>query len=458
MGLTRALAEFAVGISGDEIPAAVRSKVRQHVIDHVACSLAAMDVDPAPLVREYAERVSAKGPCTTYGGTDLAPEWAAFVNGTVATCYENDDYHPGALIHPGAVVIPAALAVAEEVGATEEQTLTAIAVGFETVIRISAACQPGMNLERHIHPTSALGAFGGASAAARLLELSPERTLDALGVAGSHGGGSLEYSLSGGSVKRCHAGLAAMAGVRSARLAAMGMTGPGTVLEGPRGVLQAYSNDVDLTIASEKLGLDWQLKRTATKPHFCNGLMQAPLEALLGILAEGTDPQSISRVRVGVDRMCLDVCGEVGPRPRDLVTAQFSLHFGLGMVAILGGAQAKDYRQAQAVGFELPDVIDFARRVKVFLDDEADGLFPQHFFARVRVDTNDGAHLERALYAPGSSDNPITEEQLLRKLGSASAEALSRDEGDSLKERLLSFGSSETPVSGLVRILSAGPR
>src|SRR4030095_10331762 len=46
---------------------------------------------------------------------------------------------PGAGVHPGAAVIPGGIATAEAIGADAERVLTAIALGYEIGVRISAA-------------------------------------------------------------------------------------------------------------------------------------------------------------------------------------------------------------------------------------------------------------------------------------------------------------------------------
>ena len=78
------------------------------------------------------------------------------------------------------------------------------------------------------------GTFGAAAAAAKILGLNKDLILNALSIAASEAGGVSEYTVSGGSVKRLHAGFAAQAGVKAAILANLGITGPSTALEEER--------------------------------------------------------------------------------------------------------------------------------------------------------------------------------------------------------------------------------
>jgi 2-methylcitrate dehydratase PrpD len=53
----------------------------------------------------------------------------------------------------------------------------------------------------------------------------------------------MEYESGGGDVKRLYGSLGAMGGIRGALLAAKKLTAPETILEGNKGVLQAYGNE-----------------------------------------------------------------------------------------------------------------------------------------------------------------------------------------------------------------------
>jgi len=67
-------------------------------------------------------------------------------------------------------------------------------------------------------------AIWAAAAVAKVLGFGDRLMLNALSVAASHSSGLLEYSQTGGSVKRLHAGLAASGGIQAAFLAQAGLT------------------------------------------------------------------------------------------------------------------------------------------------------------------------------------------------------------------------------------------
>jgi 2-methylcitrate dehydratase PrpD len=52
----------------------------------------------------------------------------------------------------------------------------------------------------------------------------------------------MEYDQSGGEIKRLHPGMAARSGIQAALLAADGLTGPLTIMEGERGILRLFGD------------------------------------------------------------------------------------------------------------------------------------------------------------------------------------------------------------------------
>ena len=62
-----------------------------------------------------------------------------------------------------------------------------------------------------------------------------EKTINALGIAGSHSAGLIEYTKTGGSVKRIHSAIPTQAGVRAALFSEIGITAPHTIPEGEKG-------------------------------------------------------------------------------------------------------------------------------------------------------------------------------------------------------------------------------
>ncbi|MFC5819510.1 MmgE/PrpD family protein [Nonomuraea harbinensis] len=439
-GITAELAGFAAGVRFAGLPAEVVERVTWHVLDSVGAGIAGSAKPWNAVVRRYALRETGPGACTLYGTAGTGrPEWAALANATAAHGFEIDDYALPALAHPGCVVVPVALAVGEETAARGHAVLAAAAAGFETVVRFGLATTPSLTSDRGFHVTSVHGVFGAAAVACGLRGVDEDTTASAYGLAASQAGGVTEYTRSGGEVKRLHAGLAAMAGIRAATLAADGFTGPRTAVEGPRGLLRAFVAEPRPAALTAGLGERWELHGLALKRYCVCAGIQAPLRAISELRAAGLesadvgesaaglgagnvekpvaglDARDVEEIVVGLDAATLAHVGAVGAYPRDMTEAQFSARHAVAMHLVLGGNDPGHYELLEQAGFALPEVSALAGRVRLEHDAEAEKSFPRRLLARVRIRLRDGRELRRLAEAPGSPAAPMSGEEIEAK-------------------------------------------
>ena len=407
------LAEFC---SHGHVPSDVRERARREIVDNLACQWEGATNELVKTIQGTLLPSFAWGHSRVSGrpGVRVAAEGSAMLNGVSATIYESDDYHPGGLIHAGSVTVPAALAVGAEVDAPLEQVVEAVALGSEIAIRISAACQPSMNHTRAIHPTLAIGPIGAAAAAGYLIQLSQEQMAQALSIAGSFAGGPMEYSLSGGEAKRLNAGQASSTGVRAARLAQVGVTGPPTVIEGPRGIMRTMSDAADWSVIENDLESLWYLRDLAYKPYFCNGMLQGPLHALKQLRTkQNFSADKVSHIRIGLSNMGAAICGTKKDVPKDLLEAQFDGRFACSLMIARGGAGSMDFIEQQKGGFSDDMVLKWMEKIEIDVDDDAERAFPDRFVSSVTVEMSDGCTDRMLIAAPGTAEAPLSEEELL---------------------------------------------
>ena len=162
---TRAVAQWVADLDYDKLPARTREVVKCQILDTLGCGVYGYQTPWAKMLLEWARAGGAKAEATVWG--DAAPSLraadAALVNGTSAHAFELDDYH-NAKLHPGAVVIPAAIAMAEKLGSDGRTLVTAIAAGYEVMIRSSLALNPSAARLRGWHLTGVCGPIGAAAA------------------------------------------------------------------------------------------------------------------------------------------------------------------------------------------------------------------------------------------------------------------------------------------------------
>ncbi|MFC4855913.1 MmgE/PrpD family protein [Actinophytocola glycyrrhizae] len=421
VGATAALGAFTAELTHDRLPGDVVDKVLAHTLDHLGAALLGATMPWNAVVRRYALAETPDGPATVFGATRTGrPEWAALANATAGHGFEIDDYALPALAHPGCVVVPSALAVAEQHGARGHALITALAAGFEVVLRLGLATTPSLTSDRGFHVTGVHGVFGAAAAAGRLTGLDAATMTSAFGLAASQAGGVTEYTRSGGEVKRLHAGLAAMSGLRAARLAADGFPGPPTAIEGGRGLLHAFVAHPRPEALTDELGATWRVHGLAVKRFcVCAGL-HAPIEAAAALRQDGLDPSTVDEVVVGTDAATRHHVGAIGPRPKDMTGAQFSAEHAVATQLVLGGNGPREYARLRAAGFDLPEVTRVAERVRLEVDDEAQAVFPHRLLARVTVRAG-GREVTRRAEARGTPALPLTGDEVRAKFGDLAA-------------------------------------
>lgn len=444
--ITQALAAFTVD-HDEPLPLDAREATKRHVVDTLAAVVAAVDQPWTVAAREVAFAEASSGRSQVIGDSrTLTAPMAAMVNGTAAHGTEIDDYHVPAAVHAGCVAVPAALAVAQEIDASARDTLTAITLAYESIIRLGLALSPEMTQDRGFHVTSVFGPIGAAIATARLTGSSSEVTLSALGIAAAQAGGTTEYTRTGGEVKRLHAGFAAAAGIRAVRLARAGATAPTASLEGDRGLIQAVAGRrADIEKIVDGLGEQWSLDGLGIKAWAtCTGNHPA-IAALEELIDHGLCADRVARVQVLTDNTTAHHCGRLGPTVHDLTGAQFSLHVTLALRLVGGGNDVTDYiGGVGAPPWEDPGVIQFASRVEVRADAEHERWFNLEPKATVIVTTTDGESLRATAHAPGNPRKAYGWDEVEAKVRRNTRHVI----GGSAVDGLLSAVRDETPVRG----------
>jgi 2-methylcitrate dehydratase PrpD len=355
----------------------------------------------------WARAGGSKNEATVWG--DAAPSLrvadAALVNGTSSHAFELDDYH-NAKLHAGAVVVPAAMAMAEKLNASGARLVTAIAAGYEVMIRSSLALNPSATRLRGWHITGVCGPFAAAAACASLLGFTTEQTAWALGLAGTQGAGTWAFNADGTMSKRLHAGKAAHSGVLAAELVALGFTGPTQIYEyGDGGVLKAFSDASDPAPLTRELGIRFHLDENSIKPYSCCGSTHAYIDAALALRRRfGAPWDPHRRVRVGLSKVVDVQCG-FAYAPSTALNAQMSLRYVIAAALTDGQVLPAQFTEQR---MRDPDLIALAARLECEHDPKLDELYPAHFAGWVAAEADGRWVREDILNPTGSIDNPMS--------------------------------------------------
>jgi 2-methylcitrate dehydratase PrpD len=266
----------------------------------------------------------------------LPASTAALINATAAHALDFDDF--AFSNHPSAVLCPAILAAADAspTPVTGALALRAYVLGYE-IWADAFVREPDLYYDKGWHPTAIFGTLGAAVAASVVMDLTEDQICHALALAASCAGGIFENF--GTMAKPLHGGRASSAGVMAAEMAASGIQASEQALEGPHGMLRAFSpaGRVDLTSALHENEAWWILRYRLNLKRFpVVGSAQRGVEAMLG-WREGNPqirPEDIEKIHIVVSQRHAAVMPY--KMPKDALQAKFSLPFAL-VCALLKG-------------------------------------------------------------------------------------------------------------------------
>ncbi len=350
-----ALADHVVRTRFEDLPASSVIATKRDILDTFGCILGGSGApgidDIFALLDEWGGKAESR---VLLRDRSLPAPQAAMMNASMGHALDFDDTHDTAgSIHPGISVLAASLAMADRLGGVSGRDFVlAVTLGLDISCRIALAS----TLDRGWHRTAAIGIFGAAAAAGKLLGLTGEQMRHALGIAYSHAAGNRQCILDGALTKRLQAGQAASGGVFSALLARRDFTGAHNIFEGRFGFLELYQPDgADASLLTKELGSAFRGEGLSFKPYPCGRPLHAAIDAALAArTALGTTSAAdIDAVVIEADPANHADQFQNGPvkrRPTQVVEAQFAQPFliatalhqgrvGIGDVAGLGSPE-----------------------------------------------------------------------------------------------------------------------
>ena len=407
------LAARTVALRTDTLPPLVVRKCEDLLIDVVGLCLTARNED---YIASALAGCDDDGPCTAIGHTrTLSSASAAFINGTAAHGEDFDDTCEGGPVHAGAVIVPAVLAASERHGRDGASALLGIAVGTETMCRLSTVVPKAVH-KAGFHPTAIFGVMGAAAGVSAALGLNAKQTVDALGIAGSFAGGIIEYLTDGAWTKRLHPGWAAQSGIRAALLARGGYFGPRTVFEGVHGLFHGFAHTTkgDYDALTGDFGTRWVTETLAFKPYPCGTMAHPYIDCARRLAGRGIKATEIKELVCEVAEGTVHRLWEplaAKQLPPNGYAAKFATPYILATGFVKGGVGLGDFTP-EAV--RDPDVLALAAKVRYVID--PDNLSPTAFTGHIRCVLNDGTVIEdRQPHFRGGADEPLTRADILEK-------------------------------------------
>ena len=412
IAVAETLAQNIASLDAGKLPPAVRRKCEELLIDVVGLAVTARNED-------YTQSVLAAcdddGPCTAIGhARTLSAVAAALVNGTAIHGEDFDDTFEGGPVHAGAVIVPAVLAACERYARDGKAALLGIAVGVETMCRLSLVA-PTLTHKAGFHPTAVFGTMGAAAGVGAALGLSPRQLVDALGNAGSMAGGIIEYLAEGAWTKRLHAGWAAQAGIRAALLGRAGFLGPRTVFEGVHGFFYAFARTSkgDFAAVIDGFGAQWVTPTLAFKPYPCGTMTHPYIDCArrLGRRVKADDVvEMVCDVGEGtVHRLWEPLAAK--QHPANGYAGKFSTPYCIACGFVHGNVGLNDFSDDAVRD---PAVLALAGKVRYRIDPQ--NPYPKNFTGHIRATLRDGSVIEeRQPHMRGGVQEPLTRADIEEK-------------------------------------------
>ncbi len=421
-GATRTLAEYVVNARYEDLPANVRKEGTRTLLNYVGVAVGGSHSETID------RAVAALGP---FSGPPQAGLFgrrerfdimnAAFVNGVSSHIFDFDDTHLKTIIHPGGVVIAAVMALAEYKPVSGKDFLNALVLGIETACRIGNAVYPN-HYDVGWHITGTAGVFGAAAATGKLLGLTSQQMVWALGLAASQPVGLRESF--GSMNKSFNPGRAAANGIFAALLAQQNYTSSEGMIEAKRGWANTISTKQDYREITEGLGTRYEALLNTYKPFACGIVIHPAIDAAIQLRNENKlTADQIERVDLRVHPLVIELTGKKTPQIG--LEGKFSVYHSVAVALIDGAAGEKQYSDKAVRD---PQTIALRDKVVATIDPAVKAEQVD-----MTITLKDGRKLHRFItHAIGSVEVPMSDAQLEAKFADLADGILPKEQARTL--------------------------
>lgn len=409
------LCRMVINTNYDDLPCNVINFAKYSILDTIGGTIGGSAMEGIPAVVDLVKSKGGKpeSEIPFYGGKVPASE-AALAIAPMARAMDFGQVHPAGGSHCTEYVLPALLAATGLKGkVTGREFLTAFAVGQEVLIRVGMAFKAhsgGAPLGRE----SGHYIFGVVAAVGKLLSLGQEKLENAEGIARTM---TQPHDLAMYSpatlMVRVHHGFVCQDAINACLLAKRGITGPRQeVMAGPKGYLGFAKWETNPDALTNGLGKKWEMLDAEIKPYpSCKGT-HTSIEGIIAQMEEhnfkAEDIAAIELDEGSGNWYFACQPKEVRWNSQTVAECQFSVPYLVATAAYDKHIFLDSYTpQART----RKDVRELMTRIAA----REDKTLPL-FGARVNTTLKNGKkYSEECLYAKGSSENPLTEAELIDK-------------------------------------------
>lgn len=418
---SKTLADYAVELSFDALPADAVAAANRLVLDSLGCCLGAFSSPPSKHLRSiYGTVEDGSGNLATVFGSGrrTRTEYAGLINSTMVRYLDfNDAYiSEGRACHPSDH-IPALISIAESERRTGAELVEAIVLAYEI---------EGLGLDtgvtwKHGYDYVTWGAYSSVAAVGKLMGLTRHQLINALGIAGS---ANLTLGVARRGEVSMWKGVAhpyvTHNAIQACQMARAGLIGPEAVFEGPDGFWSVAAGN-DLTI--DELGgvgdAGYRITKANIKPYPCGYYMMPMISGVQELVeTHDIDVEDVVGIRIETFANAVDVLAGEEKWSKDLTreSADHSIPYTTAIAVLYGTVSpthySEEYRTDETV-HRLMDLVSVEESEDL---NEFATKHPNSTPSVIHIETNDDTFRTRVDYAPGHAKNPLTDAELERKL------------------------------------------
>jgi len=421
------IAKFVADVTYKDLPPDAIAEAKRFLYDSLGCAFGGFLTQDVKIARDVFLGMAGVEEATVIGSGRRCPAPnAAFLNSMMIRALDyNDIYWKQDPSHPSDL-IPAALALGERRRASGKDVILAIVLGYEFEMRLCEIADPGIRERKWHHAT--LTQFASAIVAAKILGLTPNQIVNALGISGAHNhtiGAVTAGKLT--MMKNAADPFAVQSGVIAALLAEKGFEGPEHIFDGKEGLVDAFGGKWNLDILTENLGKTFRIKQCSMKAYPVEALAHSTLSATIKIATDlDLWPEEIQKIEVETISRAVDILADPAKyKPSTRETADHSLPFCIASAILDKNLTPASFAEDRLKSERLLKLID---KITIASNPEFDKLFPEMQPSKVVISTMDGrTATHREDYPKGDPWSPMTQEELDTKFKSLASPVVTQE-------------------------------
>ena len=437
------LKEFVFETKFEDLPISVRSILQRSVLDTIGVAAVGSQSEISKITAGYAKDFwlpDSKTPFARlpFDGAKLSPSGAAFAGAFMLDSIDAHDGHSPVKGHAGSAVFPALLGFCEarnQMGnpVSGQEFIAAMAVGYEIGYR--------SGLTQHAtcpdyHTSGAWNAVGIAAMGARLLGLSQDQMLQAIGIAEYHGPRSqMMRCIDHPSMLRDGVGWGAPTGVEAVYLAKSGFTGAPAITVSSEEALPFWQD----------LGSRWEIENTHYKRYPVCRWAHPAIDAAQELMSVNQlKSEQIESVRIQTFHNAIRLAGY---KPRSLDELAYGIAFPTAIMIARGRIGPDELSKEVLNDAEIQRI---SQATKLVETEHYNKISVGARWADVTLTLNDGRVLQSEPRKPrGDPDDPLSDQEISAKFHLFADSILGKPRADEMEELVLKLQIDGSAIQSL---------